>query len=382
MSEKPPAGRVSRIVCEFDVKASCPTWAFDAFRGVGGNLLSAKETIFHYDVLLPDGYYDAPDKRYPCMFISSPGGNAKLGAFAARLKRDHWIAIMLVESSNHTQEWLRNFIAAHDDAVARFRIQEGMKYATGFSGGARYSTIQAGVRPGFAGMILQGAGFAYIGGGAGTIFNSVKDDKNLAVCMIMGSDDSNKKEIPRLTQDIPRHTRLKIIMFNGGHTWAPSEALDEAMDWLEGQLLDTTADRAICRLMFNSRVPALKRIEAPYARYDALKHLSDIAVKNKLSAFPEIAEALGEINSELAELRQDKRIQRELKAKTAYDKAVSNEGKVAENIASGKIKGNRIAREKQRLIAGYNAFIKANQDTYHAEKAQERIAKIEAEMKK
>ena len=376
MGEKIPAGVVSRIECEFDQNIKLPKWALECYRGVDENSIPAlsKQTVFNYDVLLPDCYHENPERRYPCMFISSPGGNAKAGAMEARLRRDKWIAIMLVESKNGTNDWLRNFVAAHDDAVKRFRIQEGMKYATGFSGGARCSSIQTGVRPGFAGMILQGAAFAYFG--STYIYESVKNDKYLAVCMIMGLDDSNKREIATLGRELPRHTPLKIITFKGGHVWAPSESLDEAMDWMDEQLLLTTNDRDIARLMFNSRAAALKRVEDNYARYESLSVLSNIAAKHKLQGFPDTAEVMGSIKAEMAELKKDKGVLRELKAKTAYDAVYTRERKMMDGIASGKIKENRVDREKQKLIEGYRAFIGANKDTYHAGKAQERIEKL------
>ena len=89
------------------------------------------------------------------MFIASPSGNASMGAMAERLKSGGYVVVMLVESKNGP--WgpiVGNFLAAHDDVVQRVRIQEGLKFATGMSGGARASSVFVQARPGFAGLIL------------------------------------------------------------------------------------------------------------------------------------------------------------------------------------------------------------------------------------
>jgi len=116
---------------------------------------------YHYTVYLPPGYNSDKDTSYPCIFVASPGGKASLGNLTEVSLKDKFIVVMLVESKNGPNEPnMGNFLAAHDDAVKRFRIQEGLKIATGHSGGARDSSTNAGMRPGFCGIILQGAGFA------------------------------------------------------------------------------------------------------------------------------------------------------------------------------------------------------------------------------
>jgi len=378
MTEEPPAGQVTRIECEFNKEADCPKWAFDAYKGEHPEF--AKETVFHYGVFLPEGYYENPDKRYPCMFITSPSGNANLGNLGPRLKQDKWIAVMLEESRNDSPEWLSNFIAAHDDAVTRFRIQEGMKYATGFSGGARCAGTQVGVRPGFAGLILQGAGFNYDNSGI-YILDAVKNNKSISVCVIMGSDDSNKSELPRLRSELPRKTPVKYIFPKGGHAWASAESMDEAMGWLEEQLIFTTDNEDICRMIFGSRLAALTKLENGFPKYEELRMLADIAAKQKLQKYPEIREQLKDIQAQLAALKKDPNTAKEMKAKKAFSIVLNKQEKVMDNIAAGKIRKDRVPREKERLITACRRIIKANEGMVYAKRAEEQIAQLQEGLK-
>ena len=73
---------------------------------------STKTDGYHYNLYLPKGYSANTNQYYPCLFISSPGGKAGLGAAASRLKRDEWIVVMLQESRNGSPDWLRAYSAA------------------------------------------------------------------------------------------------------------------------------------------------------------------------------------------------------------------------------------------------------------------------------
>ena len=198
------------------------------------NDCKAAKGIYHYRLWLPKGYRADTQRRWPCMFIASPSGNADMGKMASWLKANSYIVIMLVESKNGP--WapiIGNFLAAHDDAVRRLRIQEGLKIATGLSGGARASSIFVQLRPGFCGLIMQGAG--------GTSdsrnnfrFAGIKRNAAMYVAMTMGDSDSNKGEVPGVKAALGPN-KLRCFSFEGGHTWAPQETFEEAIAWIEHQ---------------------------------------------------------------------------------------------------------------------------------------------------
>jgi hypothetical protein len=199
-------------------------------------LNSAKEAeatkgTYHYKLWLPKGYSADAQKRWPCIFVMSPGGNAGMGNMKTYLKSNGYIVVMLVEAKNGPWEPIvGDFLAAHDDVTQRFRVQEGKKYATGFSGGARGSSVFVQARPGFCGLLLQGAGFSFDNS---RNYNAARIVSNQAlyVAMTIGTTDSNKAEIARLKGVLPP-ARFAVFDFEGGHAGAPEEVFNKAMTWL------------------------------------------------------------------------------------------------------------------------------------------------------
>ncbi|NJL18937.1 MAG: hypothetical protein HC901_01095 [Bdellovibrionaceae bacterium] len=184
---------------------------------------------YHYKLWLPKGYHEDTKKEWPCMFIMSAGGNAKMGKMADYLKTNGYIVVMLVEAENGP--WppiVGNFLAAHDDVVERLRV--GDKYATGASGGARGSSVFVQIRPGFTGLILQAAGVAFDDNGA-YFTKQINDLPKLRVAMLMGNQDRNKVEVERM-ENLMDKKKFKVFPFEGGHGFAPGETFAEAMNWI------------------------------------------------------------------------------------------------------------------------------------------------------
>lgn len=188
--------------------------------------------VWHYKLWLPKGYQASPFKSWPCLFIMSPSGNASMGAMADHLKAKGYVVVMLVESKNGP--WgpvMGNFLAAHDDVTKRLRIEEGKKFATGQSGGARGSSLFVQARPGFGGVILQGAGAAYTKGSYDVL--GMQRNPKLVVAMTMGNTDSNKNEVDRMKAALNSPARFSAFEFPGGHVWAPKETFEQAITWVE-----------------------------------------------------------------------------------------------------------------------------------------------------
>ena len=188
--------------------------------------------MYHYTVYVPNGYAAHPEKHYPCLFIFSPSGNAQLGTVKDYVAKNEWVAVMLKESKNGpVGPASGNFLAAHDDVVKRLRIKEGSKVVTGLSGGARGASHMVGARAGFAGIILQGAGFNFYENGKYNT-TALKEHRSLRVYVLFGETDSNIKETKWLEDRLPNYTKLKIETFKGGHVWAPADAMDIALEWV------------------------------------------------------------------------------------------------------------------------------------------------------
>lgn len=220
--------KIITIACELP---RAPTLDEEPLFASSEEAQSTAHHVYHYRLWLPHGYLENPDKRWPCMFILSPMGNATMGHMAAYLKANGFVVVMLVESKNG--QWgpiIGNALAAHDDVIKRVRIQEGMKFATGSSGGARASSVLVQSRPGFCGLILQSAGAGFDKNGRYWI-ERLREDQGVYVVMLMGTHDFNRSEVKRMRAEIPAW-RFHAIEFDGGHGWSPASVFEQGMNWL------------------------------------------------------------------------------------------------------------------------------------------------------
>lgn len=235
-----PAGEESLIACTspYGTQQQVPDWPEDG--------------LFHYRLYVPDDYEAQGQDSYPLMFIASPKGEARMEAATQALQRDRWLVAMLVESSNASVLWYPNFVAAHDDLLKRVRVQQNMLFCTGLSGGARVCGMFPSIRPGFKGLILQGAGFARppkLVAGA---------DTRLAVFGTFGARDFNLHEAGRLRRSLPPTIHRLIEVWDGGHAWAPAPVFERGLDWMVEQTLieapyDATMEKAY-RWYFRNQV--------------------------------------------------------------------------------------------------------------------------------
>ena len=187
--------------------------------------------VYHYRVILPKGYHADTTKEWSALFVASPGGKATLGNMADWVKKHGYIAILLDESKNGPWDpSVGNFLAAHQDAVKRFRIGPGRKVCTGFSGGARASSIFVSIGDNFGGVILQGAGTGILDNG----LRGLSGVQIPAVVVTMGKKDSNRGEIKQL--QATQGDRLQVFEFEGGHQWAPKDVIEKALDHVDAKL--------------------------------------------------------------------------------------------------------------------------------------------------
>lgn len=273
--------------------------------------------IYHYNVYLPRGYSASPERKYPCIFIASPGGNAGMGNMAARLKRDRWVVIMLVESKNATPIWYQNFLAAHDDAMKRFRIVENCKFTTGMSGGARCASMQVAYRPGFRGVILQAAGFfddraeKYPGDNPDTVYSAT-----------FGSTDMNLSESTIIRIRISPATYRNVEVFEGGHNWCPADLFERALEWEERKIiLDAKYDKKLAEVYlwyFENQKSLYENAASDFEKCEKLELLLDLPGKLKLTADAADAATLAGWTDKLKELKASEAVTKELEARKEY----------------------------------------------------------------
>lgn len=317
---------------------------------------------YHYKLWLPKGYLADPQRRWPVMFIASPSGNAVMGAMASRLKSSSYVVVMLVESKNGPWEPIvGNFLAAHDDVVQRVRIQEGLKFATGMSGGARASSVFVQARPGFAGVILQGAGMAAGKDGNYNVDN-LRKMPGFLVAMTMGEKDSNKSEVARVKSTLPGSAKFLPLSFPGGHLWAPADVFDKALTWMERHIYVEGPVRPELKPIyvsyFNQQHVNYAALTIPWERYQAGSALLDFARARNLSMDASVAPRLREIQAETSKLRADPAIAREAMAADALRR-------LQESFRGA---------SPDKVAADLTGFAKRYPGTEAAKKAEEQVA--------
>jgi hypothetical protein len=309
-----PDDAITEIACSTAVKA---------IRAGNGNMTVAAGD-YHYRVYLPPDYSKDADETFPCMFIFSPEGNAKPGHLADFARKNRWVLVMLVESKNGTFDpVIGNFLAAYDDAVKRIRIQPGMLFATGESGGARAASMAVELRPGFGGVLLQGAGFWYPAGYKTT--HSFKNvNPSLAVYALFGQTDMNRGEAMTVRHDLPPNTPYRWDIFTGGHQWAPTDAVEPALQWLQKQsLLHGTMSasmRAYCiRQVLADATAADSTTATPWEKYESLDAARQIVTARALDHDAKLKTALHDLDKRIAALAADPAVKKELDAGARFD---------------------------------------------------------------
>jgi dienelactone hydrolase len=114
------------------------------------------------------------------------------------------------------------------DTHARFSIDGGRVYTTGFSGGARVASWLA--------LTVRAAGVVACGGG----FPDSKTPQAVPFAFFgaAGIDDFNYHEMRQIGRDLDARSAVhRIAIFNGEHTWAPVALAREALEWFELQAM-------------------------------------------------------------------------------------------------------------------------------------------------
>lgn len=277
--------------------------------------------VYHYKLWIPKGYNEDAQRRWPCFFVMSPGGNAGFATMKDRLRGGGYVVVMLEEAKNG--DWppiIGNFLAAHDDVVQRVRIQEGLKFATGQSGGARASSVFAQIRPGFSGLIMQAAGASYEKDTDHYNVAGLKRNTGLWIALTMGDHDGNKSEIDPLTRQLGA-AHLKIWMFPGGHAWAPAGTFNEALDWIEHKIyFEGPAQLALqpaYSQYFKNHLATLQAATTPWEKYKLGNDLLLFTQARGSALDPQSAAIARNLPGFVMQLRNDPAVTREAMAADA-----------------------------------------------------------------
>lgn len=110
-----------------------------------------------YDCWLPKAYFEQPERRFPVLYLSSPGGNPGAWGFEAWAERRGVILIGLSESKNGPWDVIdRSQDGTWPDAEKRLRLHPCLRFAAGVSGGGAASVRLISKHPDqFAGVLVN-----------------------------------------------------------------------------------------------------------------------------------------------------------------------------------------------------------------------------------
>jgi len=183
---------------------------------------------YSYALYLPANYSE--NTRWPIIYIFDPGAKGKLAlsGFVPAAEKYGYIAVCSNNSKNslsgsELSEALNNLFI---DTEARFSIDSGRIYTSGFSGGSRVAAMIALNNESISGVIACGAGFPG--------YADFKNIPSFDYFGLVGNRDMNYMEMCDLEKKLDNMGRpVELRIFNGGHTWPSSDLLEEAVEWME-----------------------------------------------------------------------------------------------------------------------------------------------------
>jgi poly(3-hydroxybutyrate) depolymerase len=223
-----------------------------------------------YALYVPSNYDAA--KLWPVIYCFDPGarGRAPVERLQAAAEKFGYI----VAGSNNSRNglWAPNDLAIRAmtrDVAAHFAIDRRHVYAAGLSGGARVA-LQVAVNGYAKGVIACSAGFP-------AALSDIPDRVPFPIFGTAGKGDFNFRELKQLDADLDeRKAAHRVVVFDGGHEWAPAALLMEAVAWLEMQAMrdgTRTRDEALIESVWRIRLNELTS-QSGLDRWRELKSLA------------------------------------------------------------------------------------------------------------
>jgi len=278
---------------------------------------------YHYIAYLPAGYKANDKREYPVLWLTSPGGGANPVTYKNFLAREQMIGIGLTESKNGPWDpIIENNAAANADVMKRFRMANGFRISTGFSGGARAASLFA-LDKAYGGVLLQGAGLSGLG-------SFTKENPTCYFYGLFGIGDGNTKEADMLATGLPKASIRRFSLQSGNHAPAQLPAFDEGLNFLLDAIYTTRPNpdpNAMAQYVIRFRILTERAKGASgLEKYEALEFANRIAIARKfatdkaLASNKDLLAEVADVARQLADLGKDPAVAAELDARTAFRK--------------------------------------------------------------
>lgn len=228
-----------------------------------------------YALYLPQQYGE--DKKWPVIMIFTPTGNGAEAVKRFEESADRYgyviAASNAVKNGNYQENLLksRSFYTAVMD---RYPIDKNAIYLAGFSGGARLATSIAVMSSQIKGVITSGASFSNVPA-------YIPDKNKFFYIGMVGDQDFNFNEMQNAMGYLEQKKfDANLLVFTGGHEWAPSNYIDKAVRLLTIKSINKNirnADQALIdeyfemELAFNQELIAKNLVYRAYEDMDVNK---------------------------------------------------------------------------------------------------------------
>lgn len=252
--------------------AACLFVPLHAQSDVAGRILDKvvceEDASQSYALYVPSNY--TKSVKWPVIFCFDASARGRVPVERLQEAAEKYGYIVAGSLTSRNGPWAANSAAARamvKDVSAHFSIDVGRIYTAGVSGGARVATA-FGLSGLAKGVIACSAGFP--------IPDRIPDHVPFVFFGTAGIEDFNYWEMRRLDQDLSRRRAVhRTVIFNGGHEWASTALLTEAVEWLELQSMQAGVRKKNADFIasqFKSRVAG---IPAPVGidRWQALQSL-------------------------------------------------------------------------------------------------------------
>ncbi len=267
-----------------------------------------------YALYIPSNYSAKRQWSLILAFDPRANGRAPVVQFQAAAEKYGYIVAGSKNSRNGPPGVSLNAAQAMlDDINSRFTIDSKRMYLAGQSGGARFAMDLAMGTGKFAAVVASSAGFPH----------EPQRSLPFPVFGTAGTEDFNNLEMHTFDRLVT--TPHRVVIFEGGHTWLPSDLAVEAIEWLELQAMKTgqrPRDEALLERVFEARTAQATRQPDDHAIYLALSGLA-----TDFAGLRDVAE----IKTRAAALEHKKDVQEGLKKDLAQEQV--------EERANGELRG-------------------------------------------
>jgi tetratricopeptide (TPR) repeat protein len=226
-----------------------------------------------YSLYLPSGY--SQKTKWPVILIFDPGGQGTVAIQAFRKAAEKYGYILACSNNSRNGPLNDNFLAAgymFNDLAQRFALDEKQIFAAGFSGASRFALALASTNNFIAGVIGCGAGLP----NDQSLMPSEKS--SFVYYGIAGNRDMNYLEMFDLMTFFNNRTPVipYLRTFDGGHQWPSPEILQEAVEWINLQLMKkkiTANDTAYFSFCSKKIKTLVNNLTTSGNQYDAARYL-------------------------------------------------------------------------------------------------------------